>query len=94
MTILLAPKLTYNIQNHLIETGSHETGSMIIWDTGQYEILPYYPASQQVETDTSASEDTKSSDEAQANARVPSESQKLREAFQNVFFAQRHWYIR
>ena len=27
--------------NHLIETASHSTGSMLIWDTGEYEILPY-----------------------------------------------------
>jgi hypothetical protein len=27
---------------HLIEMGSTRTGSMLIWDTGVYEILPYY----------------------------------------------------
>lgn len=27
--------------NHLIETASHSTGSMLIWDTGEYELLPY-----------------------------------------------------
>jgi hypothetical protein len=28
--------------NHLIETASHQTGTMLIWDTGEYEVLPYY----------------------------------------------------
>ena len=28
--------------NHLIETASYETGTMLIWDTGEYEVLPYY----------------------------------------------------
>jgi hypothetical protein len=27
--------------NHLIETASARTGSMLIWDTGEYEVLPY-----------------------------------------------------
>jgi hypothetical protein len=26
--------------NHLIETGSRETGSLLVWDTGRYEVLP------------------------------------------------------
>ncbi|KAI0601445.1 DNA polymerase ligase-domain-containing protein [Biscogniauxia sp. FL1348] len=26
--------------NHLIETGSHTTGSLLIWDTGTYSVLP------------------------------------------------------
>jgi hypothetical protein len=28
--------------NHLIETASHMTGTILIWDTGEYEVLPYY----------------------------------------------------
>lgn len=36
------------IQNHLIETASSQTGSLLIWDTGTYTILPrrskYAPA--------------------------------------------------
>ena len=27
--------------NNLIESASHATGSLLIWDTGEYEILPY-----------------------------------------------------
>ena len=26
--------------NHLIETGSRETGSLLVWDMGRYEVLP------------------------------------------------------
>ena len=32
----------HNLWNHLIETASPETGTMLIWDTGEYEVLPYY----------------------------------------------------
>lgn len=28
-------------QNNLIESASHATGSLLIWDTGEYEVLPY-----------------------------------------------------
>ena len=27
--------------NNLIESASHATGSLLIWDTGEYEVLPY-----------------------------------------------------
>lgn len=37
----------HNLWNHLIETASHETGSMLIWDTGEYVVLPYYEENQQ-----------------------------------------------
>jgi hypothetical protein len=26
--------------NHLVESGSWKTGSLVVWDTGQYEVLP------------------------------------------------------
>ncbi|KAJ5757945.1 uncharacterized protein N7511_006639 [Penicillium nucicola] len=72
--------------NHLIETASHRTGSMIIWDTGEYEVLPY-PMEEPSgpETDDSRSE---LSDGGSVPASVPleeqkSDSAKLQEAFQN-----------
>ncbi|KAL9107926.1 MAG: hypothetical protein Q9227_007248 [Pyrenula ochraceoflavens] len=37
--------------NHLIETASHSTGTMLIWDTGEYNVLPYYEADTSVESD-------------------------------------------
>jgi hypothetical protein len=30
----------HNYWNHLIESASHKTGSLLIWDTGTYEVLP------------------------------------------------------
>lgn len=67
-------------QNHLIETASPTTGSMLIWDTGVYEVLPY-EAQTFPETDDSQSE---SSDASQTLADQRSESEKLREGFRNV----------
>lgn len=31
----------HNLWNNLIESASHATGSLVIWDTGEYEVLPY-----------------------------------------------------
>jgi len=31
----------HNLWNSLIESASHATGSLLIWDTGEYEVLPY-----------------------------------------------------
>jgi hypothetical protein len=30
----------HNLWNHLIESASHKSGSLLIWDTGTYEVLP------------------------------------------------------
>lgn len=38
-------------QNNLIESASHDTGSLLIWDTGEYEILPYRKDIRQADTD-------------------------------------------
>lgn len=52
---------------------------MIVWDTGEYEILPYQMESAMPETDHSQSS------ESSCPAREDkSESEKLWEAFQNV----------
>lgn len=54
---------------------------MIIWDTGEYEVLPYQMESNMPETDDSRS----ASSESDAPVREhKSESEKLCEAFQNV----------
>lgn len=70
-----------SLQNHLIETASHQTGSMIIWDTGEYEILPYQMDPSGPETDDSRSE---VSEDGHVSPEPISDSAKLREAFQNV----------
>ncbi|CAI7663373.1 unnamed protein product [Penicillium glandicola] len=67
--------------NHLIETASHKTGSLIIWDTGEYEILPYQMDPSGPETDDSRSE--VSADSHGPPEEPISDSAKLREAFQN-----------
>lgn len=54
---------------------------MIIWDTGEYEVLPYYADKSLPETDDSRSED---SDDARSPKDCASDSAKLQEAFQNV----------
>ncbi|KAJ5622293.1 hypothetical protein N7528_005525 [Penicillium herquei] len=66
--------------NHLVETASLKTGSMIIWDTGEYEILPYEPDTSQPETDDSRSE--KSSRSVSPQERITN-SEKLQHAFSN-----------
>ena len=63
------------MQNHLIEIASHSTGSMLIWDCGEYEVLPYRAG--KAESDGEDREGL-GPDEA-----VPvDQSQKLHEAFQ------------
>ncbi|KAL6716632.1 hypothetical protein ACLMJK_006200 [Lecanora helva] len=68
----------HNIWNHLIETASAATGSLLIWDTGEYEMLPYRADEQ--ETDDEAVDD---SEQSNRNTPEVSDSQKLHQAFQN-----------
>ncbi|KXT16631.1 hypothetical protein AC579_6668 [Pseudocercospora musae] len=74
----------HNLWNNLIESASHATGSLLIWDTGQYENLPRPQPKLQPNTDDEISDidDGESADTA-------SQSQKLFEAFQS-----RHMRIR
>ncbi|GFF76021.1 hypothetical protein IFM53868_01729 [Aspergillus udagawae] len=67
--------------NHLIETASASTGSMIIWDTGEYEILPSQSEPEMAETDDSRSELSDTSLHSPVYKKT--ESEKLREAFRN-----------
>lgn len=66
----------------MIETASASTGSMIIWDTGEYSILPYYKPKKQLETDDSLSISSK--DSVHEEGQGISESDKLKKAFQQV----------
>ncbi|OGM47022.1 hypothetical protein ABOM_003654 [Aspergillus bombycis] len=68
-------------RNHLIETASTRTGSMIIWDTGEYEILPYRPEQTLPETDDSRSDI--SSDRSISTVDSKTDNEKLRQAFHN-----------
>ncbi len=67
-------------KNHLIETASASTGSLLIWDTGVYEMLPYHDATERVTDDELSSE----SDRDSGRSSDLSDSEKLRAAFQNV----------
>ena len=66
----------HNLWNHLIETASHSTGTMLIWDTGQYEILPYYDRDVELADSGEGSEDSIHGRQAEEP-----EPQKLHEAF-------------
>lgn len=66
----------------MIETASIRTGSMLIWDTGEYEILPYDIDPVGPETDDSGTDDSSVPKSSPVDDR--SESEKLFQAFHNV----------
>ncbi|KAI1131253.1 DNA polymerase ligase-domain-containing protein [Nemania abortiva] len=59
--------------NHLIETGSHATGSILIWDTGTYTVLPAQSKHSQDDSQSSTNEDD--------DLPQLTEQQKLHQAF-------------
>lgn len=61
-------------QNHLIETASHATGSLLIWDTGTYSILPTQQSRPQ--------EDPQSTDDEDQGTHL-TEQENLHRAFAN-----------
>ena len=62
--------------NHLIETASLATGSMLIWDTGCYEVLSFKRENSDPQTDGESS-----SDYLDAEEQPTSEQRKLHQAF-------------
>jgi DNA polymerase Ligase (LigD) len=70
------------MQNHLIETASHATGSMLVWDTGEYSILPWREPQQ---SQASSDEESDSADHRKSTPML-SESEKLHIAFQQNKF--------
>lgn len=67
----------HNLWNNLIESASHATGSLLIWDTGEYEVLPYRESVRARTTDDELSDvDTDSETNTQSN------SEKLFAGFQ------------
>ncbi|KAL8730515.1 MAG: hypothetical protein Q9181_004632 [Wetmoreana brouardii] len=68
----------HNLWNHLIETASSTTGSMLIWDTGEYSILPWHRDQRQ--TDNELSDDS-SEEESYTPGR--SDNEQLHQAFRN-----------
>jgi DNA polymerase Ligase (LigD) len=67
------------MQDHLIESASHSTGSMLIWDTGEYSTLPYREP-QEIQLSSSEGSDKL---EPINSERTFSESEKLHEAFRH-----------
>ncbi|KAI9743587.1 MAG: hypothetical protein M1818_002902 [Claussenomyces sp. TS43310] len=72
----------HNVWNHLIETSSHSTGSLLIWDTGEYEVLPYRSKrNPDLDPDTASSD---SNGDAPTGSDIPlTEPEKLFAAFKN-----------
>ncbi|KIW72201.1 hypothetical protein PV04_00413 [Phialophora macrospora] len=76
----------HNLWNHLIETASHETGTMLLWDTGEYEIIPYDTSNKNASGgEATATEGSESDTDSElvAKKEAESEPQKLHRAFQN-----------
>ncbi|KAI9807853.1 MAG: hypothetical protein M1825_005159 [Sarcosagium campestre] len=62
----------HNLWNHLVETASPTTGSLLIWDTGEYEVLTQVTKSKETDSEPDEQSDSK--------LHVP-ENEKLVEAF-------------
>ncbi|KAI7534803.1 hypothetical protein KC331_g12364 [Hortaea werneckii] len=75
----------HNVWNNLIESASHATGSLLIWDTGEYEVMPRPNSKRQKMTDDELSD--LETPEHDVDRR--SESEKLFAAFQS-----RHIHLR
>ncbi|EME46104.1 hypothetical protein DOTSEDRAFT_125196 [Dothistroma septosporum NZE10] len=73
----------HNLWNHLIESASHATGSLLIWDTGEYEVLPRFQKRQET------TDDELSGDGVATMVTGLSQSELLHQAFQS-----RHIHLR
>lgn len=73
--------------NHLVETAGRETGSLIVWDTGEYEVLPpRRRAGKKGGRPPSSSDSESEADESEVNGGNWAEltqQQKLARAFAN-----------
>ncbi len=70
-------------KNHLIETASHATGSLLIWDTGEYEILPRRSKhAPEIDPDSARSSESELEDGLKKDDLV-SEPEKLATAFKS-----------
>ena len=75
----------HNLWNHLIETASYETGTMLLWDTGEYEVIPYDSSGKSSSTENATASEgsgTDSDDAFSTKTNMASEPQKLHHAFQ------------
>lgn len=73
--------------NHLIESASHQTGSLLIWDTGEYEVLESSSKSRRAPETSDEEDDVDSSSEkpqfrdSLSRIQGASDSEKLIQAF-------------
>lgn len=74
--------IVHNLWNNLIESASHATGSLLIWDTGEYEVLPRKVPNAGPETDEEESEQDENYGRGQTT--MP-ENEKLIQAFQTRY---------
>jgi hypothetical protein len=65
----------------LIESASHATGSLLIWDTGEYSVLPRHKKAIETDDEISSSD---SKENGTSSSDLQSESEKLFQAFQTV----------
>ncbi|KAL6712456.1 hypothetical protein ACN47E_000333 [Coniothyrium glycines] len=82
----------HNYWNHLIESASSKTGSLLIWDTGTYEVLPRIMKksdipSPQTTDDEECADEPVSDENANPNhpSRTKHENEKLITAFQTRY---------
>ncbi|KAF2215988.1 hypothetical protein CERZMDRAFT_34855 [Cercospora zeae-maydis SCOH1-5] len=73
----------HNLWNNLIESASHATGSLLIWDTGEYEVLDRPQHNHTRTTDDELSE------AEEETARYEAQNERLIKAFQS-----RHIHLR
>jgi hypothetical protein len=69
----------HNLWNNLVESASHSTGSLLIWDTGEYEVLPYRELPKARTTDDELSDSEVQAEETSC----ATESEKLFAGFQD-----------
>ncbi|KAI0473858.1 DNA polymerase ligase-domain-containing protein [Xylariaceae sp. FL0804] len=69
--------------NHLVETASHATGSLLIWDTGTYSVLPPPESSTTIATSSQSPsrDDDDDDDDDDDRSAGPTEQEKLAAAF-------------
>ncbi|KAK1255035.1 hypothetical protein MKX08_009030 [Trichoderma sp. CBMAI-0020] len=77
------PDMTSTPNNHLIETASAETGSLIIWDTGTYSVLPRRSKHAPPEDPSSPPASPHSSSSSNSKQHTPTAQSLLHAAFQN-----------
>ncbi|KAF1982564.1 hypothetical protein K402DRAFT_362694 [Aulographum hederae CBS 113979] len=77
----------HNVWNHLIESASHESGSLLIWDIGEYSVLPRRVAKRKARETDDERTDVEPDDglDPLLGEDSRSESEKLFEGFQTRF---------